>query len=248
MDNAREVFTRARADYLAYGPTLEALQVELDAKIRELVLEEIAKLPPTRKRKAPPEGRDEFYKWARTWLGPQVGIWYDGIGAAIKEKANVAYAERERNRDLMAEAALFAVWERVPGAETVVYVSGRHAFASQGNGAAMYMEAACKLRLAVLQARGFAAHIRMTSDFGVDQLDVVADCDVEVAAALKFWRLDDQRLLDVTHPANLKVVFGGMFPFAGSWDWPKEKRETRESESFRLQRENEDAHTRVNHA
>jgi hypothetical protein len=108
-----------------------------------------------------------------------------------------------------------------------------------------YQEGYANLRAAVLTARGFKTRIeRAERGYSLYANVRAEDLDL-LKMALRTWYLDEVRLLEVTHPLNLKVLIGPMWPYAGRWDAPKNL-VSREHELFRTLRENEEAHLEVN--
>lgn len=273
--SGRVPFVARTEDFLAAVAALDARKQEQAAHrertIREAVVPAyVAAVQAARPRapaflRAGEEGSGEALylgvrEWARAYLKPTA---FDAVEAPLVEPFT---AEQERigalAREADQEVGRLAPWAvfRATTERIEVYRPYSGVYSSQGFGQDSYLRADCAIRVAVLKARGFDAEtvpiveaktegapVRALGTFHYGPgYRVLANAPPELRRALPSWRLDDQRLLDATHPANLKVLFGGMFPYAGSWDWPAAKRERRDYYSFQIHRANEDAHLLLN--
>lgn len=265
----RVPFVERTDDFRAALAALDALRAEQVAH-HEGVLREAAacvrravEAAPKGRKKRPPApeeaaARDvsSHYLDTCTWAREAIGLAACNAAEAhlLKphEEEQSRFSERiEAKKAEVASLALSAVFP-LAAEKTKVYEPPYGAYSSQGWGKNGYLEAYCMIRVAILQARGFTATVEHTDrprhhgSGTVREFRVEANAPPEVAHALRYWRLDDQRLILATNPANLKVLFGGMFPYAGAWDWPEAKRERRDHASFDAHRANEDAHLNLN--
>lgn len=199
----------------------------------------------------PPSQLADAKTWARKHMpADDVETFVAGFAAGAQADHLNLQAVFEGAKEVMEQTALLAVFPAEPGVETVVYRDTDH---RNQPGPGWYQEAACRYRIAVLEARGFKATMRpigspKLTGHGVSSpgYEVVADAPEAVAEALPYWRLDPDRLLANVGAANLKVLFSPYFPYAGFWDWPKSARYGRDDPDFQLQRASEDAHLAVN--
>lgn len=179
-------------------------------------------------------------KWAAAGLVPNFRLWIESRMRPFQQE----YEELERTREELEESmrglALEAVFAREPGAKNVVYVDTDNRSQS---GPSLYQEAACEIAAELLRARGFVAEVRRRDTGGYE---VVTDAPAATAPALRYWQLDDVRLLRAVGVANLKVLFSPFFPYTGAWDWPEAKRMGREHPSFAKHKANEEAHLALN--
>lgn len=231
----------------------EAIAIENTIAITDKLIDEVRRVKPKARipvweNRGPDKPRD--YLTVQAWWS-EVGKWakkhvdVDAFITPLREPI-AAELERlaERKEELEEELrtlALTTVFERVPGAVIKMYT------ASEMRDGSLYPRAQCAIRVALLEARGFTAFTREVEvDGRTTGMAVFADARPEVQYALKSWRLDDVRLLKAVGAANLKVLFGPFFSYAGYWDWPVNQRETRDDESFAKHRASEDAHMAVN--
>jgi len=179
-------------------------------------------------------------KWAAAGLVPNFRLWIDQRMKPFQEEYEALDSERARLEGSLHDLALEAVFEREPGAANVVYVDTDH---RNQSGPGFYQETACELRTEILRARGFEATVRRRETSGYE---VVTDAPASIAHALRYWILDDVRMLRVVGVANLKVLLHPFFPYTGAWDWPEAKRTGRDHKSYAKHKKNEDAHLALN--
>lgn len=246
MNDAARDFCKALAEYRDAPRLQRELEDTTYPPLTAALIAEVRRLKP--KAKLPRYEADEKYPGSRysetaAWAKQHIEV--DAFIAPLVAPAQAEHARlsalREAAEERMEELGPLAVFERIPGARNVVYTDTDHR--SQPH-PGFYQRAACELRAAILAARGFEVDV-----VGVKHgSEVRSDAPPEVAAVLRYWRLDDTRLLATVGAANLKVLFHPMFPYAGYWDWPVASRERREDASFAKHRANEDAHLAVNRA
>jgi len=245
MTTTSEAFLAAYTQW-AEMPTLSqeirnrAYNTLCDAAIKDVKAMHPRKRVPATGNVDPEERWVKVSKWAAAGLVPNFRLWIDQRMQPFQQE----YEELERTRESLEESlhdlALEAVFEREPGAANVVYVDTDHRSQS---GPGFYQETACELRAEILRARGFEATVRRRETGGYE---VVTDAPASIAHALRYWILDDVRMLRVVGVANLKVLLHPFFPYTGAWDWPEAKRTGRDHKSYAKHKKNEDAHLALN--
>lgn len=240
-------FLTALARYKAIPAERIALEERLYNELSGRLLDEVrrvkpkAKVPRWESKVGDPYFVSTFYGEVSRWAAAHLDVdaFVGPLAKPAQEEHERLGAERETLGERLAELAPFAVFPVTPGARIVAHRDTDHR--SQPH-PGFYQRASCDLRAAVLAARGFHPVVEAIPHGS----QVVVDGPPELADVLRFWRLDDVRLLATVGAANLKVLFHPMFPYAGYWDWPEKHREKRDDPSFAKHRANEDAHLALN--